>query len=61
MPKRRFSSTISPVEPHVPGGEEFDEFVRLLVGFIWRILEVLQVVRCHKGQISNTACSAAPT
>lgn len=45
----------------VPGGEELNEFVCLLVGFIGRILKVLQVIRCHEGQISNTACSAATT
>ncbi len=45
----------------VPGGEELDEFVCLLVGFIGRIFKVLQVIRCYKGQISNTACSAAAT
>lgn len=45
----------------VPGGQELDEFVRLLVCLVGCVFEILQVVGCHQGQIPNTACSAATT
>lgn len=45
----------------VPGGEELDEFVGLLLGLVGHILEVLQVVRGYEGQIPKTACNAAAT
>lgn len=47
------------VEVCVPGGQKLNEFVCLLICLIRCIFKVLQVIRCYKGQISNTACSAA--
>lgn len=68
MPKCHSDASSSAVELHktplevcVPGGEELNKFVCLLVSFIGCIFKVHQVIRGHKGQISNTAHSAAAT
>lgn len=43
----------------VPGGQELDELVCLLVRFVGGVFQVFQVVGGYKGQVSHAARGAA--